>query len=312
MQTSKILITGSLGLIGSALERQLSILGVNVQGIDLRYPTNHPRYGSICDLDKLTRLAQGCTGIVHLAAVSRVITGEQHPDSCWDVNVSGTQTVLEVAKRSPSKPWIIYASSREVYGQQSQLSVNESALLLPCNIYARSKVAAEELINKYRRNGLQTAIMRFSNVYGSTGDHKDRVIPAFCKAAACGVSIRIDGGHNTFDFTHIDDVIDGIQKVINKLQQGCFELPAIHLTTGKGTNLLEAANLAKSASKFDIKFIDNPSRSFDVSTFYGDPMLAKSLLNWQAKTSINEGIVLLVRMFEYENIKNNTRVSSVI
>lgn len=312
MQTDKILITGSLGLIGSALERHLNTIGVNVQGIDQRYPVNHPRHGDVCNLEELTNLAQNCIGIIHLAAVSRVITGEQHPDRCWNVNVSGTQTVLEVARRSLSKPWVIYASSREVYGQQAKLPVNENASFIPCNVYARSKVAAESLMNEYRQNGLQTSIMRFSNVYGSIDDHKDRVIPAFCKAAACGGSISIDGGHNTFDFTYINDVIDGIQKVINKLQQGCFDLPPIHLTTGKGTTLLEAANLAKSVSKFDIEFVECPSRSFDVSTFYGDPMCAKNLLNWQAKIGINEGIALLVKMFEYENIKGNTRVSPII
>ncbi len=300
MQGNKILITGSLGLIGRELEKQLKILGIPMQGIDLLYPADHPLQGDIRDVEKLTELAVDCIGIVHLAAVSRVIAGEQNPERCWDVNVNGTQKVLEVAQKSRNKPWVLYASSREVYGQQPVLPVKENDPRLPCNIYARSKVGAEDLMQAYRRKGLQIAILRFSNVYGRTQDYEDRVIPAFCKASAFGGSIRIDGGHNTFDFTYIDDVIDGILKMIQKLQQGYCDLPPMHLTSGKGTTLLEAAEYAKGVSKFDIDFVEAPSRTFDVATFYGDPTLAHDILGWQAKVGIREGISLLVKSFEKE------------
>ncbi len=297
---SKILITGVKGLIGTALKDQLLKLNFEVKGLDNAYPAHHPDYGDIQDQQLLKKFAASCVGIVHLAGVSRVITGEKNPPLCWNSNVEGTQKILDIAKNLTTKPWVIYASSREVYGQPDQLPVKEDAPLLPLNVYARSKAAAEELVLNYRKQGLQTAIIRFSNVYGSTGDHSDRVIPAFCKAAAIGGTIRIEGGENIFDFTHIDDVIAGIIKVINKLQSRCFDLPALHLVSGHGTSLLQAAQIAKSFSKKLVKFLYAPSRIFDVNSFYGDPTLTGQLLDWRVKISIEEGIAQLVRDFRTE------------
>jgi UDP-glucose 4-epimerase len=310
MQGKRILITGSKGLIGHALKSQLKISEFNVIELDQGYPINDEKQGDVRDLERLEKLAEGCCGIVHLAAVSRVISGEKNPELCWDVNVNGTHSVLEAALKSSTRPWVIYASSREVYGQQDTLPVNEFASLLPINIYAKSKVASEKHVLQYRDKGLQTAILRFSNVYGSVNDYVDRVIPAFCRAAAFDGTIRIDGSHNIFDFTYIDDVIVGILKVIVQLEEGNCKLPAIHFTTGKGTTLGEAATFAKKVSNFNISFAEAPSRTFDVATFYGDPSLALEQLGWKATVMIEEGISRLVRMFEAQSVRSPAMASA--
>lgn len=295
---NKILITGSKGLIGSSLKKALYPLGFEINSFDNAYETQHSEYGDIQDTQLVKHLASECDGIVHLAGVSRVITGEKDPALCWQMNVEGTQNILEIANNLPHKPWVIYASSREVYGQQDNFPVPENAPLFPLNIYARSKATAEQLVSNYRAKGLQTATIRFSNVYGSIHDHSDRVIPAFCRTAAFGGTIRIDGGHNIFDFTHISDVTDGVVKIIKQLQGGCFELPTFHLVTGQGTTLLRAAELAKKASDKAIELLHTPSRSFDVGSFYGDPSLANNILGWKAKIMIEEGIAQFVQDFK--------------
>lgn len=294
---NKILITGSKGLIGRALQDQLKNIGLKVQGIDIDYPTTHPEYGDIRDTQLIGSLAAECKGIVHLAAVSRVILGERNPQLCWDINVNGTCSVLRALHDLPNRPWIIYAGSREVYGQQTELPVREEAALLPINAYAHSKVAAEKSVMEYRKRGLQTAIVRFSNVYGSVHDHVDRVIPAFCRVAALGGIIRIDGSHNTFDFTYIHDVVAGIMKVIDQLQGGCMDFPTVHFTTGQGVTLRQAAELARSLSQHSVSFLEGPSRAFDVSSFYGDPTLASQLLRWEAKVSLQDGMAQLIDQF---------------
>ena len=308
MQEKIILITGTKGLIGNALQSQLKADGLQSIGIDHRYSTDHENYGDIRDLNLLEKLVADCSGIVHLAGVSRVVAGEQNPELCWNVNVNGTKLLLEAALKSSSKPWVIYASSREVYGQQATLPVAETSALFPLNNYAKSKVAAEKLVTEYREQGLQTAILRFSNVYGSPNDYVDRVIPAFCRIAAFGGTIRIDGSQNTFDFTYIDDVIDGILKVIKQLEQGRGDLPPIHFTTGKATTLLEAATLAKKLSTLNINFQEAPSRLYDVATFYGDPRRALELLGWKATVMIEEGMLRLTTMLK-EQVRMSERVS---
>lgn len=297
---TKIFVTGSQGLIGKKLCKALVSLHIEVQELDIALPEHEKSFGSTLDLPNLKTLMKDCDGIVHLAAVSRVIWAQQAPDRCIAINQVGTANVLEAAKESHKKPWILFASSREVYGQQLQFPVKEAAQFKPLNVYARSKVFGENLVEKFRVAGFQTAIVRYSSVYGTTDDHHDRVIPAFCRAATMGSTLRIDGANNTFDFTHVDDTIAGTLKIIEQLISGEKNLPPIHLTTGKGTTLLETAQLASHFANKECKITEAPPRSFDVAHFIGTSLRAQSLLGWKAKIDIQQGIKQLVLDFKKE------------
>ncbi len=109
--------------------------------------------------------------------------------------------------------------------------------------------------------------------------------------------MRIDGKDNILDFTHIDDVVAGLIKIIHKLQDGCVDLPTIHFTSGRATTLLEAAELAKRVSHYQVKYVEAPPRTFDVYSFFGNPERADRLLNWQAKISLQDGIERLVGQY---------------
>ena len=326
----KVLLTGCEGLIGNALKVALLNQKISVQGLDCKLHPTHPDYGDILQSSKLEEVARGCDGIIHLAAVSRVIWGEKDPVLCWKTNFEGTQNVLKCATISSKRPWVLYASSREVYGNQDVLPVKENADLNPVNIYGRSKAAAEEIVLKERDSGLNTAIVRFSNVYGSINDHHDRVIPAFCFAAATGRALKVEGSQNTFDFTHVKDVVAGILKIIGKLIQGENNLPSFHFTTGRATSLREAAKIANMAGGNKSEIIEAPSRSFDVSNFCGDATQTMDLLNWCPTVSLEEGISQLLVNFskeidtaqrmnthviegrQNENTQSNSRLSSTL
>ena len=101
----RILVTGSQGLIGSRLVRTLSNEGVDVTGLDLRAP----RPGDILDPQDVEQAVREVDGIIHLAAVSRVLDGERDPDKCWATNVEGTQHLLDAAARSERAPWLIHS-----------------------------------------------------------------------------------------------------------------------------------------------------------------------------------------------------------
>jgi len=92
-----ILITGSKGLIGTDLSNLLRKNNFNIKEFDIKHPTNSPHYGDICDAESLEKAAQGCIGIVHLAAISRVVWGQQQPELCWDTNVAATTNVIKAA-----------------------------------------------------------------------------------------------------------------------------------------------------------------------------------------------------------------------
>ncbi len=242
-------------------------------------------------------MVDGCCGVVHLAAVSRVVWAEQDPEGCWRTNVDGTRNVLRAAHRAPARPWVLFASSREVYGEPSRLPVSEDSPLLPLNVYGRSKAEGEALVLEAREQGLNTAIVRFANVYGRTDDHPDRVVPAFARGAVEGADLRVGGSRSTFDFTHLDDTVAGVLLLIDALENGAAALPTVHLCTGRATTLGELARIANRAAGERSRIVEVPHRSYDTARFVGDPARARQLLGWRAKIEIVEGMQRLVRDF---------------
>jgi len=176
-----ILVTGSCGLVGRALTQALQSDGLTVRGFD-PHAIDPGERGDVRDPKAVRAAIETCDGVIHLGAVSRVVWGERDPALCQTTNVEGSRNVLASAATSRRRPWVILASSREVYGQATSLPVAEDAPRRPLNVYARSKVAAEDLAHAVRRDGVRAAVVRLSNVYGSAADHPDRVVPAFARS----------------------------------------------------------------------------------------------------------------------------------
>lgn len=296
MKRLRILITGSAGLIGAALRQALVVAGHRVVGLDLR--AGGAETGNVRDRVRVRAAVQNCDGVVHLAAVSRVVWAERNPSLCWDTNVRGIANVINAAERQAAPPWLLFASSREVYGEAQSLPVTECAPLCPVNVYARSKVEGEALVAAAARRGLRAAVVRLSNVYGRTTDHADRVVPAFALAAAFGEAIRVEGGDNVFDFTHLDDVVRGLLSVIDRLAPArAPALPPIHLVSGQAHSLGQLAALANALGGGRSRIFDAPPRRFDVAKFYGCGSRARALLAWAPRIALTAGLARLIAEF---------------
>jgi len=286
----KLLITGISGLIGTALNRSLTEHGIEVLGIDLQAKEEQFQ-GDILNSKTLAEKVKNCSGIIHLAAVSRVVHGQNNPTLCWKTNVEGTRTVLNASFRTSQRPWVVYASSREVYGQKTSFPVSEDAGLAPMNTYGFSKVCSEMEMHYAQAQGLKTAIVRFSNVYGGDNDHADRVIPAFVKAASLNDTLRIDGANNVFDFTHVKDVVKGLLKLVNFMESSRQTLiPTMHFVSGRGTTLGELSDMIRQFGNSDSDIQSAPPRNFDVHSFIGNPEKAMKVLDWRAEISLEDGL----------------------
>jgi nucleoside-diphosphate-sugar epimerase len=292
-----VLLTGSEGLIGHRLRDLLAAAGYRVLGLDLRDATlTDGAKGNILDADLVGRLAAEADGVVHLAAVSRVIDGQKNPELCRLTNITGSERVINAARVSAKKPWLVYASSREVYGEPTVWPVTEDHKLDPINIYGHTKVAAEEMVNAFAAQGGVAGIVRLANVHGSTThDHPTRVIPAFTRAAALGETLHVEGSDNTFDFTSLHDTCDGILRVVQKLDGTGQGLPPIHFLTGRPTTLGELAQLAVSFGRPGARIVESPPRSYDVSKFYGSYARAKQLLGWEPTRKLEDTLAQMVR-----------------
>tara|TARA_R110002096_G_scaffold433101_1_gene651215 strand:- start:12783 stop:13691 length:909 start_codon:yes stop_codon:yes gene_type:complete len=295
LKHGKILVTGSSGLIGTAVCAALESRGHAVRRFDIA--DHQDGAGDILAPTDLNAAMKDCTGVIHLAAVSRVIWGERDPERCHKTNVVGTRNIIDRLRSGDQRPWLIFGSSREVYGQSRVLPVAENAPLQPMNHYARSKVEAERAVKQAVNAGLRASVIRFSTVYGTIADHADRVIPAFCRAAISGLPLRVEGDTNRLDITHVADVADCISKVVNHLSEG-KSLEPMHLTTGLGTSLSDLARRVVHLARSESEIITMAPRDFDVAAFIGDPGFAGAQIGWRPTVPLELGLRELISRFQ--------------
>ncbi|MCY4047504.1 MAG: NAD(P)-dependent oxidoreductase [Candidatus Dadabacteria bacterium] len=288
-------MTGSSGLIGKALRPQLEKLGHTVAGCDLRTKAEEERF-DLRDSRRVRDAVWQSDGVVHLGAVSRVIWGEQNPVLCESVNIGGMKNLAMAVLESRRKPWLLLASSREVYGNSPCKNSNGTFQINPVNIYAKTKATSELIVADLRTLGVATAVLRLSNVFGTTDDHADRVVPAFARAAAINGILKVEGCDNFFDFNHVNDTVDAIVKTIEILNTGVADLPPLDIVTGRATSLLYLAEMALVTGEGKITVA--PSRGVGAEQFQGDPRIAKRILGWRTHESLEESVARLVKDFQ--------------
>ena len=293
MKNYSVLVTGSEGLIGKELSRKLEERRINVVGYDIKNGQD------ILDQVRLDKIISDVEGVIHLAAVSRVVAGYNDPYTAVVTNVIGTANILDIIRRKNPTCWMIFGSSREVYGESGH-TVKESDPQRPVNVYGASKSAGEYLSLCYGNNyKLRTFVVRFSNVYGGLNDHPDRVVPRFFNQALTNSDITVYGGNQVFDFVHLSDAVEGLIKLIQKIiNNEKLEYRVFHFLTGKSISLIELSDkiIKLIDSKSSIKYL--PKREFDVDTFTGDASATMSTLEWEPKISIDEGLKYYLKLIQ--------------
>ncbi len=256
--------------------------------------------GDIRDYQTVRKVVSGKDAIFHLAAVSRVAWGQQDPFNCWLTNQIGTINVLEACKKAESRPVLLEASSREVYGEPLYLPVNEGHPKRPKSVYGLTKLCAERACLSYSNaSGLDRpvnhVIMRFSNVYGSERDLPERVIPKFMNLALRGEDITLYGGEQILDFTFIDDTLSGIVKLASACLAGDGSIfgEDFHFATGRGVSVSELAKMIVDLVGSRSKIIHGLSNSFEVRKFVGDLTKSHKILRYESTVSLKHGLRIL-------------------
>lgn len=298
MQT--YLVTGGAGFIGTNLVERLVADGQSVIVVDdlsagdaKRLPPEVVFHQlDIRNTEKLSECAQGVDVIVHLAALPRVQFSIESPVETHDVNVTGTLSVLEAARKAGVKR-IVYAASSSAYGDQEILPLSVDLPPQPKSPYALHKYIGEEYMRLWSElYGLETVSLRFFNVYGPHLDPDGPyalVIGRFLKLALEGQPLTITGdGEQTRDFTHVEDVVSAILKASTVAKVGKGEV--LNIGAGNQTSINELANMIGGTIEYVAPRIEPKHTKADIS-------LTKEKLDWEPTVVLADGVARLKKDF---------------
>jgi UDP-glucuronate 4-epimerase len=301
------LVTGAAGFIGSHLVDRLLIDGWTVTAVDnfdafydpalkranVANQLEYSRYAlletDICDPHAIASLPlQDYDVIVHLAAKAGVRPSIANPLLYQDVNVRGTQNLLEFA-RTRRIPQFVFASSSSVYGINPAVPWQEDDhVLQPISPYASTKVSGELLGHVYSHlYGVRFIALRFFTVYGPR-QRPDLAIRKFADRMLNGRRLPLYGdGSSRRDYTYVDDIVDGIVAAI-QYQTTSYEV--INLGNNQAVTLAELVREMEEvlgvAAVFD-RLADQPG---DVPQTWASIEKARTLLGYAPKIPLRNGL----------------------
>ncbi len=300
MKGKRILVTGSSGSIGTALCEKLISEGYDVIPVDWKTNKwNEQINAKTLHLDlrdvKIVKDLPEADIVVHLAANARVHDLLIKPSLATD-NILSTLNILEYA-RQRKIPGLIFASSREVYGDAVKPSYQESdARIENCvSAYAASKIAGEALVHSYRKcHGVNAVILRLSNVYGRY-DEYDRVIPQFIRKMLIGEDVMVFGSDKILDFLYIDDAVKALHLCIEKFDS--VHGNTLNIGTGRGVKLIKIAELIRTALQCESRIITDENRKGELTHYVADISMAKKILDFVPDTSVEEGVEKSIKWY---------------
>ena len=278
----RALVTGGAGFIGTNLVNRLvndnhEVIIFDNLSTGSQYNINKESKLFLIDIsykkyfedNKIDDIMNGVDVIFHMAALPRIGPSFKNPKEVCDVNVGGTQNILDLARKY--KIPVIYAGTSSVHGGVYK------------NPYTFSKWQGEELCKMYERiYGLDVTICRFYNVYGDympeDGEYRT-VIPIFLEKNRSGEPLTITGdGEQRRDFTHVDDIVDAIIRVVYCNKWG----NTYELGRGKNYSINEVAEMF-GGEKVYIDEIPGETRN---TLCKSD--LARKKLKWKPTINIKE------------------------
>ena len=293
----KLIVTGGAGFIGSHLTKYLIKKGHNVSVIDslrrgslenLKEMEDKIDFQKIdiLDYNAMKSVVKNTDGIFHQAALGSVPQSFKEPEEYRRVNAIGTENILKLAKEFGFK--VVYASSSSVYGNQNKFPIKEDAAKKPLNPYGQSKLEAEQFAEKYSKLGVKVIGLRYFNVFGiGQNPNYAGVIPKFIEQLIHHKPPIIYGNGNQLrNFTFVDDVVEANVLAFESKTEHAF----INIATGVMTSVRQLAEIMINLSGLSIKPIYEKPREGDIEKSQADISLAKSLINWEPKTTLEEGL----------------------
>jgi len=334
----KVLVTGSAGFIGSHVVSRLLDRNDDVLGIDNhnnyydpklkldrlnRFSSNQNYHHEKCDLSDTLAINNIFSSfkpdaVVNLAAQAGVRYSMENPLAYINSNILGFANILEGC-RNHNVGHLVYASSSSVYGANTTMPFSvQHNVDHPLSLYAASKKSNELMAHSYSNlYNLSTTGLRFFTVYGPWG-RPDMALFLFTKSILEGKPIRVfNYGKHKRDFTFIDDIVEGIIRVLDKPAEPNLQWSAANPNPGSSFAPWRVYNIGNNSpvelSDYITAIEDNlgikakqdllPLQPGDVPDTYADVSDLVSEFNYKPATPISEGVAKFVKWYkEYYRI----------
>ena len=329
----KVLVTGAAGFIGFYTVLALARRGDEVVGIDSinDYYDPNLKYARLeqCGIgreeidrgglvqsakfegyrfkkmlleerEELQRLfeSEKFDAVCNLAAQAGVRYSIENPYAYIDSNIVGFINLLECCRHNVVQH-LVYASSSSVYGQNAKVPFSEDDRVdTPVSLYAATKKANELMAHTYAKlYSIPATGLRFFTVYGPWG-RPDMAPMLFTKAITKGESIKIfNGGDLSRDFTYIDDIVEGVLRVIDKVPTGEVPYKIYNIGCSQPVKLMDFISTLEQALGREANKEMLPMQAGDVYQTYADTTHLEQDFGYCPKTSLKEGIGRFVEWY---------------
>ena len=317
MQT--FLITGAAGFIGSHLADKLLNEGNKVIVVDnfcdfynpeikennVKHNLSNPNYklyrADIRDRNELAKVfnENKIDVVMHLAAMAGVRPSIDNPIYYQEVNCMGTQNILEEMKAHNAKN-LVMASSSSVYGNCKEVPFKENMIVdFAISPYAATKKANEVMTHVYHKLfDFNVIMLRFFTVFGPR-QRPDLAINKFTRLMLNNEPIPMFGdGTTSRDYTYIDDIVDGIIRSCNYVENNNDVYEILNLGNSSPVSLKEMINTIAEVLNKTPNIQELPMQPGDVERTFADISKAKKLIGYNPKTSFQEGIENFVKWYK--------------
>jgi UDP-glucose 4-epimerase len=254
--------------------------------------------------------------VIHFAGLKAVGESVAHPLRYWDVNVTGSRTLLAAMEAHDCRT-LVFSSSATLYGRPEQVPIPETAPIQPINPYGASKAAVEALLAdvagcsgltdpvQSSPNGWRIARLRYFNPVGAhpsgrIGEDPNGIpnnLFPFVSQVAVGrrQELQVFGddwptpdGTGVRDYIHVMDLAEGHGAALNGLLAETPRLLTLNLGSGQGASVLDVIHAFEQASGRSVPYRFAPRREGDAAITVADPGLANTVLGWRSRRALTD------------------------
>lgn len=305
----RVLITGGLGFIGSALARSLVNLGADVTLVDSLIPEYGGNLFNITDIKTRVRinisdvrdpfamryLLQGQEYLFNLAGQTSHIDSMDAPHTDLNINAGAQLSILETCRNHNPSIKIVFASTRQLYGKPEYLPVDEKHPIHPVDVNGINKLAGEWYHILYNNiYGIRACALRLTNTYGPgmrVKDARQTFLGIWLRNLIEGKPVLVFGnGEQLRDFNYVDDIVEALLMAATseKTNGEIYNLGSHEIINLK--DLAKMLTDLHAGGRFKIVPFPPERKAIDIGNYYSDFSKIRETLGWEPRIPLREGL----------------------